>query len=95
MASIDPARRAAAALLSGVLQERLTLAEQAGELAALAPPDRARAQRIALATLRNLTRADAMLKPHLRKATPPDLHVLLRLGTVEICALGEIGRAHV
>lgn len=89
MASIDPARRAAAALLSGVLQERLTLAEQAGELAALAPSDRARAQRIALATLRNLTRADAMLKPHLRKAPPPDLHVLLRLGTVEICALGE------
>lgn len=89
MASIDPARRAAAALLSGVLQERLTLAEQAGELAALAPADRARAQRIALATLRNLSRADAMLKPHLRKAPPPDLHVLLRLGTVEICALGE------
>ena len=89
MASIDPARRAAAALLSGVLQERLTLAEQAGELATLAPADRARAQRIALATLRNLTRADAMLKPHLRKAPPPDLHVLLRLGTVEICALGE------
>ncbi|WP_444463449.1 RsmB/NOP family class I SAM-dependent RNA methyltransferase [Rhodobacter capsulatus] len=89
MASIDPARRAAAALLSGVLQERLTLAEQAGELATLAPADRARAQRIALATLRNLTRTDAMLKPHLRKAPPPDLHVLLRLGTVEICALGE------
>ena len=89
MASIDPARRAAAALLSGVLQERLTLAEQAGELAALAPADRARAQRIALATLRNLSRADAMLKPHLRKAPPPDLHALLRLGTVEICALGE------
>ncbi|PYF11708.1 16S rRNA (cytosine967-C5)-methyltransferase [Rhodobacter viridis] len=89
MASIDPARRAAAALLSGVLQERLTLAEQAGELAALAPPERARAQRLALATLRNLSRADAMLKPHLRKAPPPDLHVLLRLGTVEICALQE------
>ena len=87
MASIDPARRAAAALVVGVMQDRLTLAEQAGELAALGPADRARAQRLALATLRQLPRADAMLKPHLRKAPPPDLLALLRLGTVEICAL--------
>ncbi|PTV94152.1 16S rRNA (cytosine967-C5)-methyltransferase [Rhodobacter aestuarii] len=87
MASIDPARRAAAALLVGVLEERLTLAEQAGELAALPPQDRARAQRLALATLRNLPRADAMLKPHLRKKPPADLLAVLRLGTVEICAL--------
>ena len=87
MASIDPARRAAAALVVGVIQDRLTLAEQAGELAVLAPADRARAQRLALATLRHLPRVDAMLKPHLRKAPPPDLLALLRLGTVEICAL--------
>jgi len=89
MSSIDPARRAAAALLVGVTEEHLTLAEQAGELAALPPADRARAQRLALATLRNLSRTDAMLKPHLRKLPPPDLHALLRLGTVELCALGE------
>ncbi|MBZ4020977.1 16S rRNA methyltransferase [Rhodobacter sp. TJ_12] len=87
MASIDPARRAAAALLVGVLEERLTLAEQAGELAALPPQDRARAQRLALATLRNLPSADAMLKPHLRKKPPVDLLAVLRLGVVEICAL--------
>ena len=87
MASIDPARRAAAALVVGVTQDRLTLAEQAGELAALGPADRARAQRLALATLRQLPRVDAMLRPHLRKAPPPDLLALLRLGTVEICAL--------
>ncbi|MFD2172877.1 RsmB/NOP family class I SAM-dependent RNA methyltransferase [Rhodobacter lacus] len=89
MTSIDPARRAAAALLVGVLEERLTLAEQAGEIALLPPAERARAQRLALATLRALPRADAMLKPHLRKRPPPDLHALLRLGTVEICALGH------
>jgi 16S rRNA (cytosine967-C5)-methyltransferase len=89
MASIDPARRAAAALLVGVMEERLTLSEQAGELAALSPSERARAQRLCLSTLRQLHRADAMLKPHLRKSPPPDLLALLRLGTVEICALGE------
>lgn len=89
MTSIDPARRAALSLLVGVTEARQTLAEQAGVLDALAPPERARAQRLAATTLRHLSRADAMLKPHLRKAPPADLRALLRLGTVELCALGE------
>ena len=89
MASIDTARRAALALLVGVTEEHRTLSEQSAELAGLDPADRARAQRLCMATLRHLPRADAMLKPHLRKAPPADLRALLRLATVEICALGE------
>lgn len=89
MTSIDPARRAALSLIVGVTEARQTLAEQAAVLDALAPPERARAQRLAASTLRHLSRADAMLKPHLRKVPPADLRALLRLGTVELCALGE------
>lgn len=89
MSAPDPVRRAALALIHGVTEEHHTLAEQAGQLAALDAPGRARAQRLALETLRHLARADAMLKPHLRKAPPPDLRALLRLATVELCVLGE------
>lgn len=89
MSAPDPVRRAALALIHGVTEEHLTLAEQGGQLAALDAPGRARAQRLALETLRHLARADAMLKPHLRKAPPPDLRTLLRLATVELCVLHE------
>lgn len=84
--SIDLARRAACALIAGVTEEHLTLAEQADALDGLSPPERARAQRLALGTLRNLARVDAMLKPHLRKQPPADLRVLLRLSTYELCS---------
>src|SRR5690606_39865027 len=49
------ARGAAAALVLGVTEARISLADQfaGGALDALAPPDRARAQRLALAALRD------------------------------------------
>ena len=83
--SIDLARRAACALILGVTDDRRTLAEQAEVLEGLSPGERARAQRLALSVLRNLARVDAMLKPHLRKAPPADLRVLLRLAVLELC----------
>ncbi|MFT3690390.1 RsmB/NOP family class I SAM-dependent RNA methyltransferase [Paenirhodobacter sp.] len=83
--SIDLARRAACALIVGVTEDRQTLAEQAGGLDGLSPPERARAQRLTLGTLRNLGRVEAMLKPHLRKAPPADLRVVLWLATYELC----------
>jgi 16S rRNA (cytosine967-C5)-methyltransferase len=86
MGKADAARAAALALISGVTQDRATLGDllAAGALAALAPPERARAQRLALTALRQLGRADAVLRPLLRKAPPPDLMALLRLATVEL-----------
>ncbi|OIQ27265.1 MAG: 16S rRNA methyltransferase [Alphaproteobacteria bacterium MedPE-SWcel] len=83
------ARRAAVALLDKVLGEGLLLAEcQMQVLEPLAAADRARAQRLALETLRALERADRILQKHLRK--PPALFVrnALRLGTVELCSGG-------
>ncbi|MCC5974175.1 MAG: RsmB/NOP family class I SAM-dependent RNA methyltransferase [Rubellimicrobium sp.] len=86
-------RRAALALIQSVTADGRLLSETATltPLAALSAPDRARAQRLALQTLRWLDRADDWLKPCLRK--PPPLAVMnaLRLGAVEI---GQGAAAH-
>lgn len=80
-------RQAAIRILNGCLGEGRLLSELvgAGLLDHLANEDRARAQRLALATLRAVTRADAVLKPLLKKAPPLAVRNALRLGTVEIC----------
>lgn len=56
----------------------------AGALDALAPEDRARAQRLALSTLRGLDRADRLLKKYLQKSPPLAVRNVLRLGVTEI-----------
>ena len=85
--SATTARRSAIYLLDQVLGEGKLLSEclAAGALDRLDPEDRARAQRLAIETLRGLERADRLLENHLRKT--PDLTVrnALRLGTVELC----------
>jgi len=85
------ARKAAIYLLDQVLGEGRLLTElvQSGALEHLTPPDRARAQRLATETLRGLERADRLLQKHLQKYPPMMVRNALRLGTVEICALGE------
>lgn len=84
------ARGAAARLVEGVTAERISLADQLlrGALASLSPPDRARAQRLALLTLRNLSRADAVLKPLMRKHPPSGVRSLLRVAVTEMLADG-------
>ncbi|MDU9003039.1 RsmB/NOP family class I SAM-dependent RNA methyltransferase [Sedimentitalea todarodis] len=81
------ARRSAVYLLDQVLGEGRLMAEclSAGSLDRLAPEDRARAQRLALQTLRGLERADRLLQKHLRKNPPLMVRNALRLGTVELC----------
>jgi 16S rRNA (cytosine967-C5)-methyltransferase len=81
------ARRSAIHLLDQVLGEGRLMAEclSAGALARLAPEERARAQRLALDTLRGLERADRLLQKHLRKYPPLSVRNALRLGTVELC----------
>ncbi|WP_371038026.1 RsmB/NOP family class I SAM-dependent RNA methyltransferase [Rhodosalinus sp. FB01] len=78
------ARRGALALLDAVTGEAQTLSEADGRIAQLAPPDRARALRLARDTLRGLARADALLAPHLRRAPPRIVRNALRLGTTEL-----------
>jgi 16S rRNA (cytosine967-C5)-methyltransferase len=86
------ARRAVLALLNGVLEKGASLAEQ-GEapLAGLSPGDKARAQRLALAVLRQAEPIDRMLGAHLHKEPPLAALNILRLAVTE---LAEGGAAH-
>ena len=84
----NAARHSAIWMLGQVIGERRLVAEclAAGGLERLTPPDRARAQRLALETLRGLERADRLLARHLRKPPPLQVRNALRLGTVELAA---------
>jgi 16S rRNA (cytosine967-C5)-methyltransferase len=82
------ARRAAAALVEGVLDKGRSLAEQAeaaaGPLAALQPAERARAQALAAGTLRHLGRIDGVLGQFLARRPPPVAMNALRLAVAEL-----------
>ncbi|MEL0439019.1 RsmB/NOP family class I SAM-dependent RNA methyltransferase [Phycobacter sp. K97] len=84
------ARKTAIYLLDQVLGEGRLLAEcyAAGTLERLAPEERARAQRLAVETLRSLERADRILQKHLKKTPPLTVMSALRLGAVELCSGG-------
>ncbi len=83
------ARRAALALVQGVRRDGRLLAELTdapeGPLAGLAPPDRARAQRLAAQALRHAQRIDKALGPYLEKAPPARIRMVLHLAVVELC----------
>ncbi len=85
-------RRAALMLLEGVLDEGRSMADlQAdprGPLAALAPDQRARAQALALATLRHIGPADALLRTHLRKRPVARVENAMRMALAEHGILG-------
>ena len=87
------ARGAAVLLLNAVLGDGTLLAEALDhpDIAALAPADRARAQRLALTVLRLLEPADKVLHPLMRKAPPLPVWNILRLAVVE---LAEGAAAH-
>jgi 16S rRNA (cytosine967-C5)-methyltransferase len=86
------ARAAAVELLGAVISEGYPLSqlleEGAPPLAQLSPSERARAQRLALMTLRHLEQADAVLAPHLRKMPPRAVRNALRLAVVELAVDG-------
>ena len=87
------ARAAAAALLDQVTGKRRLMSEAlaGGALDALPPADRARARRLALATLRGMARADRLIARHTRKPPPLPVRNVLRLAVTE---LAEGGAAH-
>ncbi len=86
------ARAAAAGLLGAILGEGQMLGEAVadpnGAMVSLGPSDRARAQRLALATLRHLEQADRVLAPHLRRAPPRLVQNVLRLAVTEMAVMG-------
>ena len=82
MAGDKSARGASVALLNAVLGEGQMLSQLPAS-DGLSPAERARADRLAHDVLRNLDRADRILKPLLRKAPPLGVLNILRLAVVE------------
>lgn len=80
------ARQAALALLSGVLGDRITLAElgDGPGLARLPAQERARAQRLALQVLRQIEPIDRLLQGFVRREPKLDVLNILRLAVVEL-----------
>ena len=91
----ETARGQAARLVLGVTEEGWPLSDQIGKgaLSRLEPSERAHAQRLALATLRNLSRTDTVLKPLLRKRPPAAVHALLRVAVTAMLSEGEAPHA--
>ncbi len=87
------ARRSAVYLLDQVMEKGRLMSEVigGGALQKLAPEDRARAQRLATETLRNLERADRILQKHLKKTPAMTVQNVLRVATLELC---QGGAAH-
>ncbi|MEI4488397.1 methyltransferase domain-containing protein [Frigidibacter sp. MR17.14] len=86
-------RGAAAALVAEVTGNGRLLAEVEGAmLAALDPAAKARALRLAVETLRQMPRADRLLKPFLRKPPPAPVLAVIRVAVVEMAVFG--GAAH-
>lgn len=90
-ASIDPARKGALRLVSGV-REGLSLSDQSGALKSLPVAEQARAGRLAAETLRHQGRADAVIAQYVSRKPAPQIADVLRLATVEMLELG--GAAH-
>lgn len=85
------ARRAAVQLLNAVTVKQRLLSEVSGSkgpMGKLEPADKARAQRLATTTLRNMDRADRLLGPFFRRRPTPEIHNILRLAAVEIFVEG-------
>lgn len=88
------ARRAAVNVLDLVLGEGRALSEIAEDQVD-DPSERARARRLAALVLRNLARADRMMKPFLRRVPPLPVMNALRLAVVEMKVAGVPAHAAV
>ena len=85
MAPTDPSRALALGMITNVT-ERAQMLDDGPQAAD--PATRARARRLADATLRQMQRADAVLAPLLKRPPEGALMALLRLSVVEMLALG-------
>ena len=83
----DPTRRLALALLRGVLEQHRSLEDALAKLPPADPRDRAAAHRLAASVLRHTGTLDAILEPHLRKAPPPPVRLILLLGAAGLLFL--------
>jgi len=91
----DPTRSAACALVTAVLDRFRPLEEALDALPAIDARDRSAAHRLAAAVLRRLGTLDAVLEPLLRKAPPPQVKHVLRLGAAGLLLLDTPAHAAV
>lgn len=85
--SVDP-RKGALTLLAAI-RGGATLSEAAGGLEQFASAEKARAQRLAAATIRLRGRADAVLAPLLSRPPRAEVADILRLAVTEMLGMGE------
>ena len=83
----DPTRRLALALLRGVLEQHRSLEDALAKLPPADPRDRAAAHRLAASVLRHSGTLDAILEPHLKKAPPLPVRLILLLGAAGLLFL--------
>ena len=84
---MDPTRLFALQLLRAVTDQHRSLDEALDRLAG-EPRDRAAAHRLAATVLRRAGTLDAVLEPHLRRAPPDAVRLILRLGAAQLLLLG-------
>ena len=84
----DPTRTLAFALLDAVLDKHRSLEDALDKLPQADPRDRAAAHRLAAAVLRRAGTLDAVLEPHLAKAPPPPVRIVLLIGAAGLLFLG-------
>ncbi len=91
----DPTREAAFDLLTATLERHRPLEEALDALATLEPRDRAAGHRLAGAVLRRMGSLDAVLEPLLKKAPPPQVMLVLRIGAAGLLLLDTPAHAAV
>ncbi|WP_420862106.1 RsmB/NOP family class I SAM-dependent RNA methyltransferase [Algirhabdus cladophorae] len=82
-------RKAALRMMDAVMLQGKLMSELADLTDGLSPADRARAQRLAMTTLRHLDKADRVLNAYVKKTPPVPVMNVLRLATVELCEEAE------
>jgi len=92
---MDPTRSMALALLRAVLEQRRPLEEALDRLPQAAPRDRAAAHRLAATVLRRMGSLDAVLEPHLSKAPPAPVRLILLIGAAQLLFLDTPAHAAV
>jgi 16S rRNA (cytosine967-C5)-methyltransferase len=85
----------ALALLRAVLEQRRPLEEALDRLPQAAPRDRAAAHRLAATVLRRMGSLDAVLEPHLSKAPPAPVRLILLIGAAQLLFLDTPAHAAV
>jgi 16S rRNA (cytosine967-C5)-methyltransferase len=92
---MDPTRTLALALLQSVLESHRTMETALDRLPVADARDRAAAHRLAASVLRRLGTLDAVIEPHLNRAPPPKVRLVLALGAAQFLFLGTGAHAAV